>query len=89
MHHPQFSTRDVDRWLVGVVWGFRGLMYSRGEYRRGMYSHRDGFPQEFAKILDKMVLLKYFPVFARVRIQAPHAFAQKVIPQDSFLHVLV
>ena len=25
---------------------------------------------------------KYFPVFALVRIQAPHVFAQKVIPQD-------
>ena len=28
--------------------------------------------------------LKYFPVFARVRIQAPHVFAQKLIPQEFF-----
>ena len=27
---------------------------------------------------------KYFPVFARVRIQAPHVFAQKLIPQEFF-----
>ena len=33
----------------------------------------------------KMSPQKYFPVFARVRIQAPHAFAQKLVPQDFFL----
>ena len=27
---------------------------------------------------------KTFPVFARVRIQAPHAFAQKLTPLDVF-----
>ena len=27
---------------------------------------------------------KYFPVFARVRIQAPHVFAQILIPQEFF-----
>ena len=27
---------------------------------------------------------KYFPVFARVRMQAPHVFAQKLIPQEFF-----
>ena len=32
---------------------------------------------------------KICPVFARVRIQAPHAFSQKLIPRDFFLHVLV
>ena len=34
--------------------------------------------------MRKMIPQKYFPVFARVRIQAPHAFAQKLIPQDFF-----
>ena len=37
----------------------------------------------------KMIPQKYSPVFARVQIQAPHVFAQKLIPQDFFLHVLV
>ena len=36
-----------------------------------------------------MIPQKYFPVFARARIQAPHVFTQKLIPQDFFLHVLV
>ena len=26
----------------------------------------------------------YFPVFARVRVQAPHVFAQKLLPQKLF-----
>ena len=34
----------------------------------------------YFKIIPQM----YFPVFARVRIQAPHACAQKWIPQDFF-----
>ena len=34
--------------------------------------------------MQKMVPRKYFPVFAQVRIQAPHVFAQKLIPQDIF-----
>ena len=34
--------------------------------------------------MRKMIPQKYFPVFARVRIQAPHVFAQKLIPQDFF-----
>ena len=40
--------------------------------------------------IRKMIPQKYFPVFAAVRIQAPHAFTQKLIPQDFFpAHVLV
>ena len=31
-----------------------------------------------------MLPQKYFPVFARVRIQAPHVFAQQVVPQEIF-----
>ena len=34
--------------------------------------------------MQKMTPQKYFPVFARVRIQAPHVFAEKLIPQDFF-----
>ena len=34
--------------------------------------------------MRKMIPQKYFPVFARVRIQAPHVFAQKLIPQEFF-----
>ena len=34
--------------------------------------------------MRRMIPQKYFPVFARVRIQAPHAFAQKKIPQEVF-----
>ena len=34
--------------------------------------------------MRKMIPQKSFPVFARVRIQAPHVFAQKLIPQEFF-----
>ena len=34
--------------------------------------------------MREMIPQKYFPVFARVRIQAPHVFAQKLIPQELF-----
>ena len=34
--------------------------------------------------MQKMTPQKYFPVFARVRIQAPHVFAEKLIPQEFF-----
>ena len=39
----------------------------------------------FAKVrihISKIISRKYFPVFARVRIQAPHVFVQKLIPQE-------
>ena len=32
--------------------------------------------------MQKMTPQKYFPVFARVRIQALHVFAEKLIPQE-------
>ena len=38
---------------------------------------------------SKIIPQEYFPVFARARIQAPHVFAQKLIPQYFFLHVSV
>ena len=34
--------------------------------------------------IGKMIPLKYFPVFAQVRIQAPHVFARKLIHQEFF-----
>ena len=34
--------------------------------------------------MQKMIPQKSFLVFARVRIQAPHVFAEKLIPQDFF-----
>ena len=34
--------------------------------------------------MQKMSSQKYFPVFARVRIQAPHVFTQKLLPQEKF-----
>ena len=34
--------------------------------------------------MQKMTPQKYFPVFARVRIQAPHVSAEKLIPQEFF-----
>ena len=34
--------------------------------------------------VQKMTPQKYFPVFARVRIQAPHVFAKKLVPQEFF-----
>ena len=34
--------------------------------------------------MQKMTPQKYFPVFTRVRIQAPHVVAEKLIPQDFF-----
>ena len=35
-------------------------------------------------ILQKMIPQKYFPVFAQVRIQAPHVFERKLIPPEFF-----
>ena len=32
--------------------------------------------------ISKIIPQKYFPVFARVRIQAPHVFSHKLIPQE-------
>ena len=34
--------------------------------------------------MRKMIPQNYFPVFGRVPIQAPHVFAQKLVPQDFF-----
>ena len=34
--------------------------------------------------MRKMIPQKYFPVFARVPIQAPHVFAPKLTPQEIF-----
>ena len=39
--------------------------------------------KNMAKI-RKMIPQKYLPVFARVRIQAPHVFVLKLIPQEFF-----
>ena len=55
----------------------------RGRGRRGKYI--------FAKVricISKIIPQTYFPVFARVRIQAPRACAQKFL-KIFFLHVLV
>ena len=34
--------------------------------------------------MRKMIPQMYFPVFARVPIETPHVFAQKLIPQEIF-----
>ena len=34
--------------------------------------------------MRKMIRQKDFPLFVRVRIQAPHVFSQKLVPQDLF-----
>ena len=34
--------------------------------------------------ISEIIPQKYFSVFARVRIQAPHVFTQKLIPQELF-----
>ena len=34
--------------------------------------------------ISKIIPQKYFPVFALMRIQAPHVFVQKLIPQEFF-----
>ena len=39
-------------------------------------------PKKFAIVFREIAPHKYFPVFAQVRIQAPHVFAQKLIPQE-------
>ena len=60
------------------------FLYSRGcEYRRGMYSHRMNSPKNLAPY-SGISSQKYLPVFARVRIQAPHVFVQKLILQEFF-----
>ena len=47
-----------------------------------MCSHHNEFPREFGKRVEKSSNI--FSVLARVRIQAPHVFAQKLIPQEHF-----
>ena len=49
-----------------------------------MYSHRVNSPIRIWQNTREIPPPKYFPVFARVRIQAPHVFAQKLIPQEFF-----
>ena len=34
--------------------------------------------------ISEIIPQEYFPVFAQVRIQAPHVFTQKLIPQEFF-----
>ena len=51
------------------------------EYRH--YINTEGRGQS-ANTYFKIIPQKYFPVFALMRIQAPHVFAQKLIPQDLF-----
>ena len=53
-----------------------------------MYTPRNNFPQEFGLYAENDSS-KTFPVFARVRIQAPHVVTKKLIPQEFFLHVSV
>ena len=54
----------------------------------GMCEYRDYINTEgrgqSANTYSKRIPQQYFPVFALMRIQAPHAFAQKLIPQDFF-----
>ena len=50
---------------------------------QALYQYRGQGPKcEY--IFDKIIPQNYFPVFALMRIQAPHVFAQKLIPQDFF-----
>ena len=49
-----------------------------------MYSHRVNSPKNLAEYSGNTSSKIYFPVFARVRIQAPHVFAQKLIPQEFY-----
>ena len=51
------------------------------EYRRSIYLPRHELPQECGKIFRR-IPQKLFPVFARVRMQAPHAFVQTFIAQN-------
>ena len=48
-----------------------------------LYSHRNNSLRNLAN-MRKMIPQKDFPAFARVRIQAPHAFTQQLIPQYFF-----
>ena len=47
-----------------------------------MYSHRNEVHQEFGKYVGYNSS-RYYPVFARMRIQTPHAFAQKLFPPSN------
>ena len=49
-----------------------------------MYSYRLNSPKNLAKYSGNTSSKIFSPVFARVRIQAPHVFAQKIIPQEFF-----
>ena len=59
------------------------FLYLRGcEYRRDMYSTTMNSLKNLAN-MRKRIPQTYFPVFARVQIQAPHVFTQK-IPKNMF-----
>ena len=60
------------------------FLNSRGcKYKRDMYSHEVNSLKNLAN-MQRMIPLKYLPVFARVQIQAPHVFAQKLVPPEYF-----
>ena len=49
-----------------------------------MYLHRHELPPKYGKYKENGSSKIHSPVFARVRIQAPHVLAQKLIPQGCF-----
>ena len=63
------------------------------EYSHCIHTDRgQGWEYIFEKVRihnSEIIPQKYLPVFAQVRIQAPHVFAQKLIPRELFLHVSV
>ena len=48
-----------------------------------MYTPRNNFPQEFCEYAENGSS-KIFSCIRAVRIQAPHVFAEKLIPQEFF-----
>ena len=56
-----------------------------------VFAHATNSPKTVGKTVAKCSIASqyHFRVFAQVRIQVPHAFAQNLLPQDFFLHVLV
>ena len=49
-----------------------------------MYTPRNNFSRRFGSYAENDSSKILNPVFARVRIQAPHVFAEKLIPQEFF-----
>ena len=80
-----FPTRERENGLFKENPSTKAVFpFSRGKNRISQGVENRGSLISVPLALREMTPQKYFPVFARVRIQAPHVFAKKIIPQEMF-----